>query len=158
MRRDGEFANDWVATTAQHLAAQNGNWPILYWVRWDMAANGAAYKRHAYGTLLLGLNPEGGQVPVRRPVRVEQAGRAVLLGLGRTGLVEHHPMDSLRVAGTNLYRREFAHGSVIVNNSSSPATFRPRSTRWDVNRLVGGRPTAVSSVTIPGYDAAFLLK
>jgi hypothetical protein len=62
------------------------------------------------------------------------------------------------VHGTPLYRRDFAHGIVVVNPGSSAVTLRFGRAFYDVTHSAGGSPAAVRSVTIPGHDAAFLLR
>jgi hypothetical protein len=159
MKTDAGHPLDWAASMAQSYRIQAGNWPALYWVRWnyDFSGDAAQYKRFSYGSLLLAHRTSadryqyGGAFGLAQPDDLYRwdwgAPRA-----NPGGIAE------VKGAGTELYRRDFANGMVLVNPSSGPITYNLGGGYYDVNRPDdAGNPSPVTSVTVPAKDAAFLL-
>jgi hypothetical protein len=67
-------------------------------------------------------------------------------------------VSELTVAGTPLYRRDFANGIVVVNPGASATTLTLPRTYYNAASLDAlGNPRPVTSIRIGARDAAFLL-
>ena len=151
---------DWVASMRQLIDVQRRDLPALLWVRWNEGLSGSArrYRRFTYGSYLL----------VRRPLAAR-----TMYG-GPWGLTEPEDLyfwnwggpresadtlEDLRIPGTPLFRRRYGNGIVIVNPTSQDEVYPLGSTYYDVvHRTADGAPGAVTTVTVPALDAAFLLR
>ncbi len=151
---------DWTATMQQAIDVETNDWPAMFWVRWKGGVSGGAaqYRRLTYGSYLLARRPRsqrpmyGGPWDLRRPEDL------YFWNWGRPRETPATPSD-LRIDGTPLYRRRYAKGIVIVNPSSSDVAYSLGATFYDVVDLTrAGVPRAVTSVTVPARDSAFLLR
>jgi hypothetical protein len=155
----GGVAFDWSSDMTQLIQVMRHNWPAMLWVRWDQhaSADPAQYRRFSYGSMLLAQRPRARRVMYGGPWGLQRPDDLYFWNWGRPRETRR-TIGALRVPGTPLYRRDFAHGVVVVNPGSSAVTLRLGRTFYDASHTSGGRPTAVRSVTIPGHDAAFLLR
>ncbi|MGZ8578577.1 MAG: putative glycoside hydrolase [Actinomycetota bacterium] len=155
----GGVAFDWSSDMRQLIQVMRHNWPAMLWVRWDQhaSASPAQYRRFSYGSMLLAQRPRARRVMYGGPWGLQRPDDLYFWNWGRPRETRR-TIGALRVPGTPLYRRDFAHGVVVVNPGSSAVTLRLGRTFYDALHMSGGRPTAVRSVTIPGHDAAFLLR
>jgi hypothetical protein len=152
----------WESQMDQTFKIMAGNWPAIFWVRWDTGTlpggSAAAYKRFAYGSVLLAYRSTanryqfGGTWNLAKPDE---------LFFWNWGSPQGSPtaLADVDISGTPLYRRDFQNGIVIVNPSSSSVTYTLSGTFYDVvNKDASGNPRAVTRVTIGAKDAAFLLR
>src|SRR5688572_13127026 len=71
-KRGGPYAG-WADVMAQSFRIQAGDWPALYWVRWNRDADPARSRRFSYGSLLLSYRPSshrfqyGGPFGLQKP-------------------------------------------------------------------------------------------
>ena len=151
---------DWTGSMAQLLDVQRRNLPAMLWVRWGdgLAGSAAQYRRFTYGSYLLARRPAARRTMYGGPWELRRPEDLFFWDWGDpSGAVS--TVAELRVGGTPLYRRRFHRGVVLVNPSTSPNTLRLGATYYDVvDRTRRGRPRAVTSVTVPARDAAFLLR
>jgi hypothetical protein len=149
----------WPRDMAQLLQVERKNWPAMLWVRWDQRFSGdpAQYRRFSYGSLLLGHRASAKRVMYGGPWGLQRPEDLYFWNWGRPRESPRR-LARLRVPGTPLYRRDFAHGFVVVNPGSAPVTYPLGGTFYDVLRASGGQPAPVTSVTIAAHDAAFLLR
>lgn len=157
LRMDGEFSNNWTLSMTQHLDIQRGNWPALYWVRWDLAPNAEIYKRFAYAAFLLGVEPGNNRYQFGGPFGLDRPDELFFWDWGLPTASAAN-VEDLRVGDTGLYRRDFANGSVFLNRGPA-TTVQLGQTMYDVTRTASGEtPAEVTSVTVPTNDAVFLLR
>ena len=151
---------DWSKQIDQTFRIMAGNWPGLFWVRWNYAYTGnvAQYKRFAYGNVLLAYRTGADRPQFGGPFGLQQPDELFRWDLGAPLGAPAGPAE-LKVPGTNLYRRDYSNAVVFVNPTANATTYPLGTTLWDVNADDSdGLPKAVTSVTIGAYDAALLLK
>lgn len=150
----------WSTAMAQNFRIQAGDWPALYWVRWnyDFSGDPAQYRRFSYGSLLLAYRPTATRFQYGGPWGMNRPEDLYFWDWGQPLATPAGTAD-VKVAGTELYRRDFANGVVVVNPSTGPLTYNLGSQYYDVvHKDASGNPTPVTSITVPAKDAAFLLK
>lgn len=149
----------WAVAMAQNFRIQAGNWPALYWVRWnyDFTGDPARYRRFSYGSLLLAHRPSADRFQYGGPWGMNKPEDLYFWDWGApTGTPS--AVADVKVAGMELYRRDFANGIVVVNPSATTVTYNLGAQYYDVVHPDGsGNPAPVTAVTIPPRDAAFLL-
>jgi hypothetical protein len=158
--KPGEFNVEWNKQIDQTFRIMAGNWPGMFWARWNYAYTGnvAQYKRFAYGNVLLAYRSGADRYQFGGPFGLNQPDELFRWDLGTPQGAPTGPGD-LKIAGTNLYRRDYANAVVLVNPTLNAITYQLDTTLWDVTtKDANGLPKAVASVTVGGYDAAFLLK
>ena len=158
--KPGDFNFDWNKQIDQTFRIMAGNWPGLFWARWNYAYTGdvAQYKRFAYGNALLAYRSGADRYQFGGPFNLNQPDELFRWDLGAPQGAPSGPAE-LKLAGTSLYRRDYANAVVLVNPTANAVTYPLGTTLWDVTtKDANGVPKAVTSVTIGGHDAAFLLK
>jgi hypothetical protein len=129
-------------------------------VRWnyDFTGDPAQYRRFSYGSLLLAYRPTASRFQYGGPWGLNKPEDLYFWDWG-TPLTTPAGTADVKIAGTELYRRDFANGVVLVNPSTGPLTYNLGSQYYDVvHKDAAGNPTPVTSITVPAKDAAFLLK
>ena len=160
MKPGGEFDFNWSAQIDQTFRIMNGNWPGVFWVRWNFSYTGnvAQYQRLAYGAVLLAYRQSATRFQFGGPFGLTAPDDLFLWDLGAP-LSNPASVAGTAVGGTGLYRRDFRNAIVLVNPTGSAINYSLDDTYWDVNDLnAQGQPTAVTSVRIGANDAAFLLR
>ena len=150
----------WAEQMETTFAAMVGNWPAIYWARWDYGFSGSmpAYKRYTYVSVLLAYRTTDTKYQYGGSFNLTKPDELYMWNLG-TPTGSPTSITDVDIPGTSLYRRDFANGFVVVNAGSSSATYSLGGTYYDaVNKDSSGNPKAVTSVTIAAHDAAFLLK
>jgi hypothetical protein len=150
----------WSEQMLSTFEAMMNDWPAIYWARWDYGFSGnvAAYKRLTYGSVLLAYRSTDRRYQYGGHWDLDQPDELYFWDWGQphgspTGI------EDLRIGQTSLFRRDFDNGIVIVNPSAAPITYTLEATFYDVvNKDGSGVPRAVTQVTIPAQDAAFLLR
>lgn len=148
----------WETAMDQSFRIQANDWPAVYWVRWNTGAEAARYRRFTYGSLLLSHRPESGRFSYGGPSGLQRPDDLYFWDWGAprsapTGIAE------LAVPGSGLYRRDFAHGTVLVNPTSTAVTVPLDGTYRDVSRARNDEvPEPVSSMTVASWDAVFLMR
>jgi hypothetical protein len=160
MKPGGEFNFNWATQMDQTFRIMTGNWPGIFWVRWNFAYTGnvAQYQRLAYGAVLLAYRPTATRFQFGGPFGLQAPNDLFLWNLGAP---TSNPANlaATAVGSTGLYRRDFRNAIVVVNPTGSPITYGLDGTYWDVNAAnAQGQPTAVTSVRVGANDAAFLLR
>jgi hypothetical protein len=159
MKTDAGHSLDWAGSMAQSYRIQAGNWPALYWVRWnyDFSGDAAQYQRFSYGSLLLAYRTGANRFQYGGAFGLAQPDDLYFWDWG-TPRTSPAATAEVKVAGTELYRRDYANGLVLVNPSAAPITYDLGGRYYDVvHRDTAGNPSPVTSVTVPAKDAAFLL-
>jgi hypothetical protein len=151
---------DWTDSMRQLFDVQRHDWPAMLWVRWDYGFSGSAaqYRRFAYGSYLLGRRPSARRTMFGGPWDLSKPEDLFFWNWGdpRSPATS---VDDVRLAGTSLFVRRYQRGIVVVNPGATSITVPLGGTYYDVvNRTSGGVPRAVTSVTVPARDAAFLLR
>ena len=150
----------WSTAMDQNFRIQSGNWPALYWVRWnyDFTGDPAQYRRFSYGSLLLAYRPTATRFQYGGPWGLNQPDDLYFWDWGTPKSAPASTTD-VKVAGTGLYRRDFGNGIVIVNPSTAAITYDLGGQYYDVvHKDAAGNPAPVTSVTVAAQDAAFLLR
>ncbi len=158
MKIDDGWNVDYVAAMDQNFKIQNGNWPAGYWVRWnyDFSGNVDQYKRFAYGSLLLALEPTNDKYQYGGLWGVTRPDEMMFYNFG-TPLKNPENLNEVLVSGTtNLYERVFSNGMVVVNSSTTSKTYNLSRPMYKID--VNGNPTIVSGqITISPQDAVLLV-
>jgi hypothetical protein len=135
------------------------NSPALFWTRFDYLMNGNvdAYKRFAYASVLLAYRQSADRYQFGQTFNLDKPAE---LYFWNWGTPQGNPtqLSDVAIPGTPLYRRDFQNGFVVVNPSGSTVNYNLGGTFYDTIHEVNGLPSAVTSVAIGPYDAAFLLK
>jgi hypothetical protein len=150
----------WAAQMEQHIFLQAANLPAIYWAKFYELSGGftvAQYKRFTYGSYLLGYRPTsdrpmfGGNFGLSQPDELFR---------WHWGAPETTPASvaDLAVPGRpGLYKRTFSAGVILVNTTAAPIVVDLGGTYYNVlEKDATGAPRAVTSVTVPAKDAAFL--
>jgi hypothetical protein len=154
-----DLGANWSKQIDLTFKAMANNWPAIFWVRWDYMMNGgvAAYKRFSYGNVLLAYRTTANRYQFGGTWNLAKPDDLFLWDLGAPQGTPASASE-LKVAGAELYRRDFANGIVLVNPSSSAVTYDLGGTFYDVsNEDADGLPSAVRSITVGARDAAILL-
>ncbi len=159
--KPGHSTFDWPSEMQLTYKVMSGNWPAMFWVRWnyDFSTDGAAiasYKRFAYGSMLLAYRKTATRFQFGGAWGVKKPDELFFWKLGSTQTTSSSLADVALSDG--LYRRDFDNAVVIVNPSGSSITKNLGGTFYDVVNQTGGNPTPVTSITVPAKDAAFLLR
>lgn len=153
----------WSAQMDQSFQIQTQDLPAIYWVKTAENSSGLSvdqYKRFAYGSFLLSRR----DTAVKTQFGGMNAGLAQPDELFRWDLGPEidrpatlSAVASQACAGTNVYRRDFTNGFVLVNPSATAATCTLGSPAYDVVNKTGGAPTLRTTVTVGARDAALLM-
>ena len=135
------------------------NSPALFWTRYDYLMNGnaEAYKRFAYGSVLLAYRQSANRYQFGQTFNLDKPADLYFWDWG-TPQSNPSQLSDDAVPGTPLFRRDFQNGVVVVNPSNSAVAYNLGGTFYDTLNLTNGLPTPVTSVTIGPDDAAFLLR
>lgn len=153
-------AVSWFTSMDQLHDVMANDLPAMFWVRWDKSHPGtpAQYRRFAYGSMLLAHRPSTRHPMFGGPWGLTKPDELFFWNWGspRETVAD---VAKLQVPGLGLYRRDFDNGIVVVNPGNESITYRLGATFYDVLRPnASGQPTAVTSMTIPAHDVAFLLR
>jgi hypothetical protein len=151
----------WPTTMAQTFRNMQNNWPAIYWARWDNVppAGAAAYRRFAYGSMLLAYRSSATRMQYGGPWGYGQPDPMYFWNLGVPSGSPASLADVTVAGAPSLYQRDFANARVVVNAGTAPATEDLGATYYDlVHPDVFGNPTPVTSITLGADDAAFLLR
>ncbi len=154
---DATHSADWNVAAQRSFELQMNNWPGLYWIKWKTAPDADQYRRFSYGTLLLTLNSAATRFQYGGPFGLTKPQELYFWNWGAP-LASKSAISEVKVPDMPLYRRDFANGIVVVNPTPNAVTYRLSRTYYNaVVKDAKGDPKAMSSVTIPANDAAFLL-
>ncbi|HEY6567312.1 MAG TPA: Ig-like domain-containing protein [Actinomycetota bacterium] len=166
---DGGVLENYVKTSTTNWSSQmditfksfTNDWPAIFWPRWDYLFTGSAaaadaYERFAYASVLLAYRDSATRYQYGATFNLDKPDQLYMWDWG-TPQGEPTRLSDVTVAGTQLYRRDFQNGIVVVNSGSSAATYNLGGTFYDVVNQTGNEPKSVTQVTIGAHDAAFLL-
>lgn len=155
--------NLWSAQVEQSFRIQANNWPAIYWVKIYEQSGGLTvdqYKRLAYGSFLLTKQPGANRQQFGMNWGVQKPDDLFFWDFGapQGSPTKVADLEKLNCGGTNVYRRNFSKGFVLVNTSGQTVTCTLGVPAWNVLAPnSNGDPTSVTQVTIAKRDAAFLL-
>src|SRR5438105_3907450 len=114
----------WSTAMDQNFRIQAANWPALYWVRWnyDFTGDPAQYRRFSYGSLLLAYRASASRFQYGGPWGLNQPEDLYFWDWGTPKSAPASIAD-VKVAGSELYRRDFGNGIVLVNPSTAAITY-----------------------------------
>lgn len=162
---EGWLKTDYAGTMSQSFDIQQSNLPGLYWVRYDYATSEIpggdpiAYKRFAYGSYLLSYNKTSTKPQFGMTWGFAKPEDLFFYDFG-TATSNTTSLTDVAISGkTNLYRRDYSNGIVLVNSGTTDQTYTLDKAYYQV-----GNDTALASInsvsgtiTVKAQDSAFLL-
>ena len=149
---------DFEVAMQQHFKIQRNNWPGVYWVRWNYGFDGNVdqYKRHSYGSLLLGLNEDNNNYQFGGLWGAGRPDNLFFIDWGQP-LTSPDYLQQTAVDGVNdLYERHYENGVVVVNGGDYTRQYTLDKTYFSIN-IDGSYTKVTDSITVGANDAVFLV-
>lgn len=158
MKYEG-YSLDFASAMDQNFKVQINNWPALYWVRWnyDFSGNVDQYKRFSYGALLLAYRTAADKYQYGGLWGVNKPDPLYFYNFGNPKTNPQN-LSEVAISGqTDLYKRDFDNGFVIVNSGSTAKNYTLGTGEF-YKIDVAGNPTLVSGqVSIGAKDSIFIM-
>lgn len=161
---EGWLKTDFASTMSQSFDIQQNNLPGLYWVRYDYGGSipggdPIAYKRFAYGSYLLSYNKASTKPQFGMTWGFTKPEDLFFYDFG-TAASNTASLSDVAVSGkTNLYRRNYSNGIILVNSGTTDQTYTLDKAYYQVgnDNALTSLTSVNGTITVKSQDSAFLL-